>query len=96
MQTKKKSRSMLLTLNLVLILALISCTSYPKRENEEIAIPVFPSFPSPMKDGQAVVILNIEDNIVSMPYWYWQSIATYAIDTEAAIERLKIDLGGFK
>jgi hypothetical protein len=49
-----------------------------------------------MKDGQAVVTLNLEDNIVSMPYWYWKSIATYAIDTEAAIERLKIDLGGFK
>lgn len=74
------------------MLALMSCTSCPKNENNAIIMPEFPSFPSPMKDGQAVVILNIEDNIVSMPYWYWQRITNYVIDTEAAIERLKIDM----
>lgn len=45
-----------------------------------------------MQNGEAVVTLDITASTVSMPYWYWQRITYYVIDTEAAIERLKIDL----
>lgn len=92
MQMKRKVRSIILTLNLVLILALISCTSYPKRENNAIIMPEFPSFPSPIQNGEAVVTFNTTASTVSMPDWYWLRITNFVIDTEAAIERLKIDM----
>lgn len=92
MLTKKKSKSTLLILSLASMLALMSCTSCPKNENNAITMPEFPSFPSPMQNGETVVTLNITASTVSMPYWYWQHITNYVIDTEAAIERLKIDM----
>lgn len=92
MPTKKKSKSTLLILSLALMLALMSCTSCPKNENNAIIMPEFPCFPSPMQNGEAVVTLDITASTVSMPYWYWQRITNYVIDTESAIERLKIDL----
>lgn len=39
-----------------------------------------------------MVILDITTEEVYMPLWYWQELATFAIDTESAIERLKIEL----
>lgn len=75
---------------LILITVLISCTSCPK-ENE-IALPQFPTVPSPMKDGVPALSFDIETDIVSMPMWYWKQLTNYMIETEAAIERLKIDM----
>lgn len=45
-----------------------------------------------MKDGVPVVSFDIETDIVSMPMWYWKQLTNYMIETEAAIERLKIDM----
>ena len=47
-----------------------------------------------MKDCVPIVSFDIETEIVSMPMWYWKTLTTYMIDTEAAIERLKIDVEG--
>lgn len=69
-----------------------SCTSCPK-ENE-IALPAFPTVPSPIRDNVPVVSFDIETEVVSMPMWYWRELTTYMIETEAAIERLKIDMEG--
>lgn len=75
---------------LILITVLISCTSCPK-ENE-IALPQFPTVPSPMKDGVPVVSFDVSSEVVYMPMWYWKELTTYMIENEAAIERLKIDM----
>lgn len=89
--TKGNLRSMLVTLSLALMLALASCKTCPAGSDEPV-VPAFPTFPSPVVDGKVVVKLNYEEDIVSMPYWYWISVTNYVVDTEAAIDRLKIDL----
>lgn len=73
------------------MLALASCRTCPAG-NGDTVLPSFPTFPPPIVDGKEVVTLNPEEKIVSMPYWYWTSITNYVVDTEAAIDRLKIDL----
>lgn len=74
---------------LILITVLTSCITCPKNE---ISLPQFPTVPSPMKNGVPVVLFDIETDIVSMPMWYWKQLTNYMIETEAAIERLKIDM----
>lgn len=78
-----------------MILALTSCKTCPENVNENIVMPPFPEFPSPVVNGAPVVSLDVVTESVTMPYWYWKAITEYVIDTEAAIERLSIDLGGF-
>lgn len=95
MRGRRKNLLTLLIFSLALILALISCKTCPKEDNT-VPMPSFPAFPSPMVDGVAVVRLDVAESVVTMPYWYWKDITKYVIDTEAAIERLRIDLGGFK
>lgn len=95
MRTKRKRASMLLILRLALILALTSCKTCPENVSENIVIPLFPEFPSPIVNGVPVVSLDVGTESVTMPCWYWIAITEFVIDNEAAIERLSIDLGGF-
>ena len=95
MQTKRGRASMLLILRLALILALTSCKTCPENVSENVVVPPLPEFPSPIVNGASVVSLDVVTESVTMPFWYWKAITEYVIDTEAAIERLSIDLGGF-
>lgn len=41
-----------------------------------------------------MVSFDVKAEVVSMPMWYWKELTAYMVDTEAAIERLQIDLEG--
>ncbi|MDR2097714.1 MAG: hypothetical protein LBP37_04260 [Spirochaetaceae bacterium] len=63
-----------------------ACATQPKIEYvREIPSVVFPVFPAP-----DCVEYNEETDTVSMPLWYWQKIAEYKIDVDAARDYLML------
>ncbi len=53
----------------------MSCTSSPTVE------PTGAQIPDPIVDGESVVTIDEETEIVSMPLWYWKKIVRFMIDT---------------
>jgi len=94
----------LVTALIVLMLALSSCATKPKQDENEtpkiviagIETVYFPAFPYP--DDDVVIPLDADKNIVinsgasieyvMLPYWYWKLIIEYVIDTENAVDAL--------
>jgi hypothetical protein len=61
-----------------------ACATQPKIEYvREIPAAAFPVFPPP-----DCVEYDEETDAVSMPLWYWQKIAEYKIDVDAARDYL--------
>jgi hypothetical protein len=85
-QTKQRQRHALATISAILILWLISCTTSrinsapkvtppdPYNENGELVIKYIPAGETFTADGDGVYL----------PYWYWEKIFDYIIDTQAA------------
>lgn len=49
-----------------------------------------PIFPDPIgEDGTPIVTL--EGDIVSMPLWYWEEVARYAIEADSAFKAIRGD-----
>jgi hypothetical protein len=61
-----------------------ACASVPRIEYvHDVPIVTFPVFPPP-----DCVEYDEETDMVFMPLWYWQDIAEYKIDVDAAEEYL--------
>ncbi|MDR1253344.1 MAG: hypothetical protein LBK62_14475 [Treponema sp.] len=84
---RKKKRLLLLpALPAVIVLTLLTtaCVSAPRIEYvHDVPAVTFPVFPPP-----DCVEYDEETDTVSMPLWYWQKIAEYKIDVDAAEEYL--------
>ena len=72
----------------ILILWLISCTNTPKNETPKTSI----TPPDPYTaDGELVIkyipggeTFTADGDAVLLPYWYWEKIFDYIVDTQAA------------
>jgi hypothetical protein len=68
-----------------LTLLITACATTKIEYVREIPAVIFPVFPPP-----DCVEYDEETDTVSMPLWYWQDIAEYKIDVEAARDYLTI------
>ena len=64
----------------ILILWLASCTNTPKNETPKTRI----APPDPYNaDGELVWQYDKETDSVIVPYWYWEKVFDYIVDTQA-------------
>ena len=76
----------------ILILWLTSCTNTPKNETPQRIAP-----PDPYNaDGEIVIkyipdgtTLTADGDAVLLPYWYWEKVFDYIVDTQAAQDTQK-------
>jgi hypothetical protein len=70
---------------IVLTLLTIACATTRTEYIHDVPAVIFPVFPPP-----DCVEYDEATDTVSMPLWYWQDIAEYKIDVDAAEEYLTI------
>jgi len=56
-----------------------------KKENNYIWLPV----PDPIQNGESVIKYDPDNDVVTMPMWYWRKLAAYITVTEANIEKMQ-------
>jgi hypothetical protein len=81
-ETWKITRAVFITL--VLMLSMATCATTKIEYAREIPAVPFPVFPPP-----DCVEYNEATDTVTMPLWYWQKIAEYKIDVDAAHDYLR-------
>ena len=80
MTQKRKKILFILTAILVLLQALISCTTTQVQQQIK-PVQIDSTFPDPIdENGNSIVTYDSESQTVSMPLWYWLKITEFAID----------------
>ena len=81
MRRRKSMKSALVTIAMTLILWLTSCTSTPTKPLPKY-IP-----PDPYDaEGNLIWQYDPDNESVTVPYWYWELIVDYFIDTQEALK----------
>lgn len=63
--------------------ALVSCITQPAETQVIIPELAFPIFPSPLtEEGESIITLDKESEIVSLPFGFWKKITAYVLDVE--------------
>lgn len=71
------------------VLPLTSCiTCHKKNETPKL---YWTPVPDPIYNGDNVVVYLPDTDEVKMPYWYWNKLTEYIIDTEANKELLDVN-----
>lgn len=73
---------------MILMQALTSCTSCPKKEETDL---IWYPVPNPIVNDVSVVKMDFTTETVFVPFWYWSKIETYIFITEANIKKLHPD-----
>lgn len=83
---KKRIKSTLVILSLILTTLLISCKTCPTNVNPKDL--TWTPVPNPIIDGQPAVTLDVDTETVYVRYEYWKALMNYIIDMETNVQIL--------